>query len=330
MVRLMSRFGALVLAVIVAGALAPAAIPAAFAGQLDASWTAPTTNTDGSPLTNLASYRLYYGLQSAPGSPCGATQFLSTTSTSAHLSGLVAGQSYRAYVTAINTLGMESLCSNEAIAVARADVVLPISVTNVQIVFLPTVGQTLLDTDNFVGAAGTPLSTYSPNWPVFANWPSSITLMTGGIGTTANEVGGRRRTGKTWTADQWAEAVVGPTPAAVKFYIGVRMNDTAPAGTGYGCGYTNDTNIYRIVQWNTNGSSATLAVDPAGLTRQAGDVLNCQAKGQVITLTVKRAGVTVLTLPVTDPDITSGTPGIFFWNNTSAAVMNTWRAGSAQ
>ena len=29
-------------------------------GVLDASWTAPTTNADGSSLTDLVSYRVYY------------------------------------------------------------------------------------------------------------------------------------------------------------------------------------------------------------------------------------------------------------------------------
>src|SRR5262249_26760802 len=36
------------------------------AGILDATWTAPTTNTDGSPLTDLASYLLYYGISTSP------------------------------------------------------------------------------------------------------------------------------------------------------------------------------------------------------------------------------------------------------------------------
>src|SRR6266568_1650783 len=40
------------------------------AGVIDASWTAPTTNVDGSSLTDLASYRVYYGTSnpSCPGS----------------------------------------------------------------------------------------------------------------------------------------------------------------------------------------------------------------------------------------------------------------------
>ena len=43
------------------------------AGVLDASWTAPTTNIDTSGLTDLASYRVYYGVTS---SPCGGPSFL--------------------------------------------------------------------------------------------------------------------------------------------------------------------------------------------------------------------------------------------------------------
>ena len=36
------------------------AVPA-FAASVSLTWTAPTTNEDGSPLTDLAGYRLYWG-----------------------------------------------------------------------------------------------------------------------------------------------------------------------------------------------------------------------------------------------------------------------------
>src|SRR5262245_57810314 len=50
------------------------------AGVLDASWTAPTTNTDGSALNDLSSYRVYY---STSATPCpGATFFSVASSTS--------------------------------------------------------------------------------------------------------------------------------------------------------------------------------------------------------------------------------------------------------
>src|SRR6266850_2451987 len=49
------------------------------AGILDASWVAPTTNADGSPLTDLAFYRLYFGTASTPCSESAFFQVPSTT-----------------------------------------------------------------------------------------------------------------------------------------------------------------------------------------------------------------------------------------------------------
>src|SRR2546426_6625855 len=97
-------------------------------GILDASWTAPTTNTDGSPLTDLASYRLYYG---ASASPCPGSSFLqveSVTSSpvssqmmSVRLTGLMTGTRYFVSVSAVDATGSESACSTTADAVARGD-----------------------------------------------------------------------------------------------------------------------------------------------------------------------------------------------------------------
>jgi len=99
----------------------------ASAGILDATWTAPTTNTDGSRLTDLASYRVYYGSGSAP---CPGSAFISVASptlspgsnqtVSLRLSGLVTGTTYSVAVTAIDTSGNESACSPTASAAARA------------------------------------------------------------------------------------------------------------------------------------------------------------------------------------------------------------------
>src|SRR5438094_8277977 len=44
------------------------------AGVLDASWTAPTTHSDASSLTDLASYRVYY---STSATPCPSGPFFS-------------------------------------------------------------------------------------------------------------------------------------------------------------------------------------------------------------------------------------------------------------
>src|SRR3989454_3279520 len=89
------------------------------AGILDASWTAPTTNTDGSPLTDLASYRVYYGTASTP---CPGSSFVQVTSSTsspppnqtvtARLTGLTTGALYFVVVTAVGSGGMGSARSS--------------------------------------------------------------------------------------------------------------------------------------------------------------------------------------------------------------------------
>ena len=99
------------------------------AGILDASWTAPTKNTDGSDLTDLASYRVYYGTASSPCPGPSRAQIASPTSSpdpgqtvSTRLTGLTVGPlPYHVAVTAVDTAGNESACSSVASASARLD-----------------------------------------------------------------------------------------------------------------------------------------------------------------------------------------------------------------
>ena len=96
-------------------ALILAAAEQARAGVLDASWTAPTTNTDGSPLTDLASYKVYYGVATGP-CPGGVFfQVISPTASPApgttvsfRLKGLTSGSPYFVSVTAVDLSGSES------------------------------------------------------------------------------------------------------------------------------------------------------------------------------------------------------------------------------
>ncbi len=108
----------------VSGATNPAS-----AGVLDASWTAPTTNTDGSALTDLASYKVYY---STSATPCpGSTSLTVATSTSTppsnqtvnvRLTGLTTGSTYNVSVAAVDSGGNQSACSAVASAVAQVDI----------------------------------------------------------------------------------------------------------------------------------------------------------------------------------------------------------------
>ena len=96
------------------------------AGILDASWTAPTTNSDGSPLTDLASYRVYYGTSDPS---CPGASFVEVASPApdppdnqtvlSTLRGLSAGTLYNVSVTAVDASGNESDCSTPASASAR-------------------------------------------------------------------------------------------------------------------------------------------------------------------------------------------------------------------
>ena len=85
-------------------------------GVLDLSWTPPTANVDGSPATDIASYRIYYGTTS---NPCPGDTPLTVSATTAspgqtvktRLTGLKMGELYYVAVTAVSSSGKESVCS---------------------------------------------------------------------------------------------------------------------------------------------------------------------------------------------------------------------------
>lgn len=77
------------------------------------TWVAPTTNTDGSALTNLAGFKLYRG-NSATNVRQGEVRTVAqSAATSASWTGLVSGTHYFC-VTAYNVFTTESDCSNVA------------------------------------------------------------------------------------------------------------------------------------------------------------------------------------------------------------------------
>jgi len=79
------------------------------------SWNAPTKNTDGSLLTDLAGYKVYYGTSS--GHYTGSIKVIGKNSTSISAATLTssvpAPGTYYIVVTAYDTSGIESDYSNE-------------------------------------------------------------------------------------------------------------------------------------------------------------------------------------------------------------------------
>jgi hypothetical protein len=115
------------LAVVLAACSVAVNPPDASAGVLDASWTEPTTNVDGTDLVDLASYRVYIAV--SPGVPCPGGNFIvvaaplpnpaPNSTVAKHLTGLAVGKNYTVAVTAVNVDGSESACSATASANAR-------------------------------------------------------------------------------------------------------------------------------------------------------------------------------------------------------------------
>jgi hypothetical protein len=95
-------------------------------GVLDVSFLAPTTNTDGSSLTDVAAYRVYYGTAAAP---CPGERAIIAAAPKVplppdqplevRLTRLTVGQLYYVAVTAVNSRGIESACTNTESARAR-------------------------------------------------------------------------------------------------------------------------------------------------------------------------------------------------------------------
>jgi hypothetical protein len=86
-------------------------VTAVATGSATLSWAAPTQNEDGSPLSNLAGYKVHWG--TAQGSYSNTVTINNPGVTTYVLDNLVAGTYYFA-TSAFNSLGVESHYSNEA------------------------------------------------------------------------------------------------------------------------------------------------------------------------------------------------------------------------
>ena len=88
-----------------------AALPSSSVGAVTLSWLPPTTNTNGTTLTDLAGYRIYYGQ-----SPTAMTEVIAISNaglTAYMVENLSAGTWYFA-IKAVTTTGIESSLSNVA------------------------------------------------------------------------------------------------------------------------------------------------------------------------------------------------------------------------
>lgn len=87
----------------------PPSPPAPTSGTATLSWQAPTTDTNGAPLTNLAGYRIYYGTSATALSD--TVQLTSVGLQTYVIQNLTSGTWYFA-VVAVASTGIESALSN--------------------------------------------------------------------------------------------------------------------------------------------------------------------------------------------------------------------------
>jgi len=80
------------------------------------AWDAPTANADGTPLTDLAGYKVYYG--TTAGGPYGNSRDAGNATTY-DLTGLTQGTTYYIVATAYDTSGNESVYSDEVSGAAQ-------------------------------------------------------------------------------------------------------------------------------------------------------------------------------------------------------------------
>lgn len=76
-------------------------------------WAPATTNSDGTPLSDLAGYRVYYG--TASGNYTTTVDVSDPAATSAQIDGLTPNTTYYFAVTAYDSSGNESSFSNEGV-----------------------------------------------------------------------------------------------------------------------------------------------------------------------------------------------------------------------
>ena len=307
------------------------------AGILDASWTAPTTNTDGSPLNDLAAYRVYHGTPSSPCPGSSRTQIASPTSSPAsnqtvslRLTGLTVGTRYYVAITAVDAAGNESACSSVASAVARPDfAVSPTGTVTFGDVNLGTFAERTFTVTNTGGGtvsgavsvaapftikSGSPFSVSGVGasttvtvrfTPTTTTTVSATVSFTAAGGTIAPIVTGRGVAGAVAGADTTRPTVtiISPTPSPT---YNTRSSTLTLGGTA-----SDNVGVTRVTWANSRGGSG----DATGTTSWSTGALALQTGANGLTISARDAAGNVGTTPLTvvydptPPSISITAPG---------------------
>ena len=224
------------------------------AASLTVGWIGPTTNADGTPLTDLAGYRIYLGTGVAP--PCPDASFGEVPSTSAapttgetvayQVAGLSADVTYVARISAVDLSGNESGCAGPVSGIARADLsVSPAGSVNVGSTAVGTAVDATFTVQNTTASSvagtasvGAPFSIVSGNsfaLPPGAAQAVIVRLLSSVVGTFASNVNFTANgdtVSRTVTGS--ATALTGATLAIMRSGTGTGTVTSTP--TGITCG----------------------------------------------------------------------------------------------
>jgi hypothetical protein len=300
------------------------AVSAAHAGTLNLSWTAPTTNVDGTPLTDLAAYRVYYGTAAAPCPGTAFVQIASPTSTpslgqtlTATLTNLPAGTLYYVSMTAIDANGMESACVTPVqSAVARVAITVSPAEVNFGSVVVGSVADQTFTVQNT--GAGTISGTVTASAPFSVVSGSSFGLaggatqsvvvrfnptvaasVTGNVTFTAGGDSVSRVLSGTGTTDSTPPSVLITSPTSGATYATTSATLTL-AGTA-----SDNVGVTQVTWINDRGGSGTAT----GIISWTAGGIVLKPGANVITVTARDAAgnKTVATLTATMTDVTAPT-----------------------
>lgn len=286
-----------------------------FAANAVISWTPPTSNTDGSPLTDLSGYRLYSGCV-ASGQYERAALTLGTI-TSYDLGGLPSvGTCYFA-LGSLNAAGTESARSNEAAKFMGALAAPANPPAGPVITWARQSTVSLPVTDTFAGASA------NLSDPPYHN-AHSVSLKTDGSG---NCIAGSSGTddlatqnAETFTTGQSVEIVVSGLNSAGNRYVYLLLNITGDDVGGYMPGYWFWTDGVSDTVLNRGSGGTESAVDSdATFTVSDGDTLKLTNDGAGTISLTKNGSATSISYNDGSP-LTLGRPGIGIFDSSAGTV----------
>ncbi len=303
------------------------------AGILDATWTAPTTNTDGTPLTDLAFYLLYYGTSTSPCPGTSSVQVAAPTSspgpnqtTSVRLTGLTTGTLYNVAVTAMDSIGNQSSCSTVASAVARTDFgVSPTGTVNFGRVNVGSFADQVFTVSNTGGGTVSGSATVPAPFSIVSGSPFTL----GGLGATQTVTVRFTPTTTSTVSSTVSFTANGGTTSAIATGSGAANTDTTPptitittptSSATYATGSSSLTlggtasdnvGVTQVTWANSRGGSGTAT----GTTSWTASGIALQTGTNVLTMTArdaagntKTASLTVTLSDTTPPSVTMTAP----------------------